>query len=172
MPETVVIVIVSYNAKNDLARCLEALTVAPPRRAHEIVVVDNASQDGGPAMVRARWPGVRVIERATNAGFAAANNEGIRATNQVMALDVESGAVRQLTDVKGDPAQLRSLDRQSLRRRGVLLVGQVVGHRGPNRDHIDAGVSQCVVEHTEDPGGPLVARRKQAMDGQIVGSIR
>ena len=74
------IVIVSYNARVHLERCLESLHAAPPAVAHEIVVVDNASTDGSVAAVRAAWPGVRVIEQTENRGFAAGNNAGIRAT--------------------------------------------------------------------------------------------
>jgi len=74
------IVIVSFNTRADLERCLDSVTAAPPRARHEIVVVDNASTDGSPEMVRARWPAVRVIVQPRNVGFAAANNVGIRAS--------------------------------------------------------------------------------------------
>src|SRR5438128_1009414 len=40
------IIIVSFNARADLERCLESLHASPPATAHEIVVVDNASTDG------------------------------------------------------------------------------------------------------------------------------
>lgn len=72
------IVIVSFNTRADLERCLESLFSAPPAMTHEILVVDNASRDGSPGAVRGRWPSIRVIEQATNAGFSAANNAGIR----------------------------------------------------------------------------------------------
>ena len=57
------IVIVSFNTRADLERCLESLFAAPPAVTHEIVVVDNASRDGSPDAVRARWPAVRVIQQ-------------------------------------------------------------------------------------------------------------
>src|SRR6185369_15980826 len=56
------IIIVSYNSQRDLDACLESLTARPPATGHEIVVVDNASQDGTPQHVRQRWPGVRRLE--------------------------------------------------------------------------------------------------------------
>jgi len=80
------IVIVSFNARDDLARALESLHAAPPATPHEIVVVDNASTDGAPAMVRERFPVVRVIEAGRNHGFARANNIGIRATTSELVL--------------------------------------------------------------------------------------
>ncbi len=75
----VAIVIVSYNARADLERCLASLHDAAPAASHEIVVVDNASTDGSVSAAR-RWPAVRVIESKTNRGFASANNLGIRTT--------------------------------------------------------------------------------------------
>ncbi len=47
---------------------------------HEIVVVDNASTDGAPELVRSRFPQIRVIAAGGNVGFAKANNIGIRST--------------------------------------------------------------------------------------------
>jgi GT2 family glycosyltransferase len=74
------IVIVSYNAREDLERCLQSLVRAAPSVDHEIIVVDNASTDDSAAAVRARWPGVRLIDAGANVGFAKANNMGIRAS--------------------------------------------------------------------------------------------
>ena len=71
------IVIVSFNAGADLQSCLLSLKKGPPAGDHEIIVVDNESTDGGAAAAE-RIPGVRVIRMGRNAGFAAANNAGIR----------------------------------------------------------------------------------------------
>ena len=71
------IVIVSYNARADLERCLASLHNPSPAATHEIIVVDNASTDGSPDVPR-RWPAVQIIQSPTNRGFAAANNIGIR----------------------------------------------------------------------------------------------
>ena len=43
---TLSIIIVSFNARADLERCLRSLADAPPRLDHEIIVVDNGSSDG------------------------------------------------------------------------------------------------------------------------------
>jgi N-acetylglucosaminyl-diphospho-decaprenol L-rhamnosyltransferase len=87
------IVIVSFNASADLARCLESLHAAPPSTPHDIVVVDNASTDGGPALVRQRWPAVRVVEQGSNTGFAAGTNAGIRATSGELLLLLNSDTI-------------------------------------------------------------------------------
>jgi GT2 family glycosyltransferase len=75
------IVIVSYNAREHLERCLASLEAAPPALPHDIIVVDNASTDGALDAVRRRWPRVRTLALERNIGFAAANNAGIRATD-------------------------------------------------------------------------------------------
>jgi GT2 family glycosyltransferase len=74
------IVIVTYNSRDDIERCLHSILHNRPAIDHEILVVDNASPDGTAALVRERWPGVRVLDAGSNVGFAAANNIGIRAT--------------------------------------------------------------------------------------------
>ena len=79
MTPTLSIVIVSYNARADLEHCLASLAAHSVRTPHDVVVVDNASTDGS-ADAAERVPGVQVIRCAANAGFAAANNIGIRAT--------------------------------------------------------------------------------------------
>ena len=73
------IIIVSYNTRADLERCLRALQAAPPRATHEVVVVDNASSDGSAAAARAA--NAAVIEQTSNTGFARATNVGIRASS-------------------------------------------------------------------------------------------
>lgn len=74
------IIIVSYNTREDLLACLRSLHEHAPLRPHSVVVVDNGSSDGSPEAVRQTFGAVRVIEMGRNAGFAAANNAGIRAT--------------------------------------------------------------------------------------------
>jgi len=89
---TLAIIIVSYNAAADLERCLRSLHEPPPETPHVIVVVDNASSDGSPDVVR-RWPGVRLIEAGANLGFARANNLGIRQTAGELILLLNSDTV-------------------------------------------------------------------------------
>ena len=86
------IIIVSYNARADLERCLESLHSPAPSIAHEIIVVDNQSTDGSAAAAR-RWPGVRVIEAGSNLGFARGNNLGIRASTGTSLLLLNSDTI-------------------------------------------------------------------------------
>jgi N-acetylglucosaminyl-diphospho-decaprenol L-rhamnosyltransferase len=86
------IVIVSFNARADLDRCLTSLRDAPPSRAHEIIVVDNASSDGSAEAAR-QHANVRVIQAGANAGFAAGNNLGIRASTGTNLLLLNSDTI-------------------------------------------------------------------------------
>ncbi|HEX5473019.1 MAG TPA: glycosyltransferase family 2 protein [Vicinamibacterales bacterium] len=87
------IVIVSFNVREDLLRCLASLSECPPQVPHDITVVDNASSDGSLEAVRDRFPGVRRIALDRNVGFAAANNAGIRATGGRLILLLNSDTI-------------------------------------------------------------------------------
>jgi N-acetylglucosaminyl-diphospho-decaprenol L-rhamnosyltransferase len=76
------IIIVNWNVKELLAACLQSLLKAgpsTPRLAVEIIVVDSASTDGSPEMVRDRFPPVRLIASQENLGYAKGNNVGAEA---------------------------------------------------------------------------------------------
>lgn len=90
---TLSIIIVSYNARDDLANCLRSLAAEPPAIAHDITVVDNASPDGSADAVRAGWPGVQVIRLEKNLGFSGGNNVGIRATSGDLVLLLNSDTI-------------------------------------------------------------------------------
>ena len=72
------IVTVSYNGRDYLRRCLRSLLEHTRGLEYEVVVVDNASQDGSADMVAAEFPSVRLLRRPSNAGLSTALNQGIR----------------------------------------------------------------------------------------------
>jgi GT2 family glycosyltransferase len=73
MRDDVAVVVVTWNAAGHIGECLGSV------RGYEAVVVDNGSSDGTAALVRERFPEVRVIEQA-NLGMGAGNNAGLRTT--------------------------------------------------------------------------------------------
>jgi GT2 family glycosyltransferase len=71
------VVIVSYESRDLLARCLAALAADEGRIATlETIVVDQASQDGTAAWLAAEHPVVKLVALAENTGFGAGNNRG------------------------------------------------------------------------------------------------
>jgi N-acetylglucosaminyl-diphospho-decaprenol L-rhamnosyltransferase len=68
--------IVNTNSRELLLACLETLRGTPA----EIVVLDNASEDGSADAVRERFPDVRVLAQEFRAGFGANHNTVIRST--------------------------------------------------------------------------------------------
>lgn len=76
------VVIVSWNTRDLLERCLHSITAEATRARLrvEIAVVDNASSDGTVETVRQRFPEVALTALPANIGFAAANNLAMRGT--------------------------------------------------------------------------------------------
>jgi hypothetical protein len=72
------IIIVSYNGRDYLRRCLRSILEHTRELDYEVLVVDNASRDGSAAMVTAEFPTVRLVRHSRNAGLSKALNDGIR----------------------------------------------------------------------------------------------
>lgn len=79
------IVVVSYNGRRFLGKCL-ASVFQQDYPSYEVVLVDNASCDGTVEFVEHEFPQVRVIRNTTNLGFGQANNMGAsRTTGECLA---------------------------------------------------------------------------------------
>ena len=77
-PPEVTIIIVTHNSASVVSECLDALASAVSGASSwDLVVVDNASDDATPALVRRLAPQATVIETGENAGYAAAINVGL-----------------------------------------------------------------------------------------------
>jgi GT2 family glycosyltransferase len=77
---TLDIVVVSFNGRALLSRCLDSLLADPMSPSPRIIVADNASMDGSPGMLRSEYPSVGLIEMGGNLGFARAVNAALRQT--------------------------------------------------------------------------------------------
>ncbi len=82
----VAVIIVSWNVREYLADCLRSVCADLGRSQLQgkIIVVDNASTDGTVSLLRDLFPHVLVIANEENLGFAAANNQGMRAAAEYM----------------------------------------------------------------------------------------
>ena len=102
------VIVVAYDGGEHLLTCLEHLREAA-RPGVRVIVADNASTDGSPALVRERFADVTVLElgenlgfgRAVNAGAAAGDGEAIVLVNADMF--VEPGFVAAIVAPFADP---------------------------------------------------------------------
>jgi N-acetylglucosaminyl-diphospho-decaprenol L-rhamnosyltransferase len=85
------VVIVSFNTRPHLLRCLASLE-AHVTLPLQVVVVDNGSADGSAAAARAAHPAAEVIENGANLGFAVASNRGLREARAPYCLLLNSDA--------------------------------------------------------------------------------
>jgi GT2 family glycosyltransferase len=72
------IIVPNYNGLKFLPACLDSL-LAQSLPPHEIIVVDDASTDASPQLVRDKYPTVKLVTRLQNGGFAKACNDGLDA---------------------------------------------------------------------------------------------
>jgi len=82
------IVIPNWNGRDLLEKYLPSVIAATARHAgSEIIVVDNASEDGSAEFLKRHFPSVRVLEQEHNLGFGGGSNAGFRAaTNDIVVL--------------------------------------------------------------------------------------
>ncbi|MBS1705524.1 MAG: glycosyltransferase family 2 protein [Armatimonadetes bacterium] len=100
----IAVVIVSYNTRELLRRCLGSLG-----SVSSVYVVDNASVDGSAEMVRSDFPSVHLIANSANVGFGRANNQALEVVKEPLVLLLNSDAlaaccaIEQLSKVFDDP---------------------------------------------------------------------
>jgi GT2 family glycosyltransferase len=81
------VIVVSYNTRDLLRRCLSGLA-----DQHQVIVVDNASSDASADLVAEEFPAALLIRNDVNCGFGAANNQGLAAMTGDVALLLNSDA--------------------------------------------------------------------------------
>ena len=133
------VVVVSWNVRDLLRECLNSVRMAQGALALEVIVVDSASDDGSPDMLRNEFPWVNLSASNKNLGFTRGNNLGISAAkgrNILLlnpdtivlgdALAIMSGYLDDHIDVGGLGPQLLNPDgtvQSSRRRFPSLLTG-------------------------------------------------
>ncbi len=88
------IVILNWNTRDLLRRCLQTVFASEGALTFSVVVVDNASSDGSADMVRAEFPQATVIASPTNGGYSYGNNLGLRHLGYHAAGQVDADAPR------------------------------------------------------------------------------
>jgi N-acetylglucosaminyl-diphospho-decaprenol L-rhamnosyltransferase len=104
------VVIVTHDNREAVGRTLPAM-LGELEDGDELIVVDNASEDGTPAVVRELAPSAKVIESGDNLGFGGGCNRGAEAASgdllvflnpdAVPAPGFRAGIVRPLEDGRG-----------------------------------------------------------------------
>jgi hypothetical protein len=69
------ICILTLNSRDFLRECLNSIREYPPKGRYEILVADNGSDDGTPAMLQEEFPEVKVILNEKNLGFTKPSNQ-------------------------------------------------------------------------------------------------
>lgn len=95
------VIIVNWNGKHHLQRCLSAV-LAQTYSNFEVILVDNGSTDGSVEFVSQEFPQVRLISKAENLGFAKGNNIAIEAAQGDYIATLNN-------DTQADPHWLREL---------------------------------------------------------------
>ncbi|HPF01014.1 MAG TPA: glycosyltransferase family 2 protein [Bacteroidales bacterium] len=72
------IVIVNYNVRDYILKCLDTIFASPLQMSTEVIVVDNNSHDGSVEAIAAAYPQVKLIINKYNDGFSAANNQAFQ----------------------------------------------------------------------------------------------
>ncbi len=182
------ICIVSWNVREDLARCLDSLYSDPATGNVQVVVVDNGSTDGTVTMLTERYRQVEVIANEMNRGFAAASNQGMRASGgrYILLLNpdtiVPAGALPELVKA-GDryPAagiigpKLLNADgslQYSCRRFPTIgaalfrstLLGQLVPNSGSVREYLMADWDHDSVREVDWVSGACMLLRRQMVE--------
>lgn len=94
------IILISWNSRPMLERCLLSLSKMYARPDVEIIWVDNGSSDGASQMVASLWPGVRIVGLDRNYGVAYARNRGLEMSRgkYLLLLDDDTESTSEVID--------------------------------------------------------------------------
>ncbi|UBF29133.1 glycosyltransferase family 2 protein [Kovacikia minuta CCNUW1] len=102
------IILVNYNGADIVGECLRSLEQFLQSYPYEVIVVDNASQDGSPDLIEHTFPWVQLLKQPENRGFGAGNNIAAKVargefllllnTDTQMTSDILPHLIRQIKD--------------------------------------------------------------------------
>lgn len=136
------LVILNWNGKTILGKCLESLKIQTYKN-WELILIDNASTDGSVEIAREKFPWSKIIELRQNLGFAKGNNIGIRESSGKYVILLNND-----TEVK--PTFIETLVSEAERDSSIASVGCKVLQ-------YDGSIKYCPIYTVE--GGFLFHRR-------------
>jgi N-acetylglucosaminyl-diphospho-decaprenol L-rhamnosyltransferase len=134
-------VVVSWNGAHLLPNCLDSLLAQTVAADVEIIVVDNASEDGTLAMLAERYPGVTVVASEINLGFAGGADLGLAGFGGAFAAllnndaTFDRDAIEQMMSVMAQPGNARV----GAVTAKILLAGTYKLERGLNEANAPTG---------------------------------
>ncbi len=87
------IIILNWNTRDETRDCLNSIVGKSYKHTIQVILADNASEDGSREMVQSEFPTVTLVAHPTNLGFCAGNNRAIPATNGRYVLFLNSDTV-------------------------------------------------------------------------------
>ena len=75
------VIIVNWNSLDFLRKCLASAYRHISEASFEIIVVDNASPEGGVDALKLEYPYISIVKSRVNLGFAGANNLGFKSSS-------------------------------------------------------------------------------------------
>jgi N-acetylglucosaminyl-diphospho-decaprenol L-rhamnosyltransferase len=139
------IVLVCWNNKKYIEPCLHSIFNGGLQCSYDVIVVDNGSVDGSQALLRKKFPQVKIIQNDQNVGLGRASNQGIEATQGKYVLLLNNDTL-----VNG-----HSLDAMIKFLNGHLVVGAV----GGKLLNPDGSIQSCYYEFSTLTEEFLIATR-------------
>jgi glycosyltransferase involved in cell wall biosynthesis len=132
----VTVVILNWNGKRHLEGCFESLKALQyPAGKLDVLLIDNASDDGSVALVQSRWPWVRVSVNDRNEGFARACNRGASLRNGSSIVAFVNN------DVRVHERWLAELVQPIVRREAVATTAKMLSWDGSRVDSAGGGMN-------------------------------
>lgn len=130
------VIVPTYQGRRHLEQLLPSLQAQTLE--HELIIVDNASNDGTHDFLRREWPGARLISFAENRGFGKAVNEGVEASSSEVVVLLNN-------DTVCTPTFLERLVQVLDPGNGVVMAAPVLVRQGDEERIDTAGI---VVDRT------------------------
>jgi len=180
--------IVNWNTREDLEEAIASVLEPDPGLNPEVIVLDNASQDGSVDMVRERFPDVALIEGDRNLGFAKGYNCAARRASgrHLMILNpdtvVRPGALKRLVDFMDSHQDAAAAGPRLLNSDGTIqyscrrfprpmaailrntVLGRVVPRNRYTRDYLMVDWDHETVREVDWVSGAAICIRRQAWD--------
>jgi GT2 family glycosyltransferase len=124
MPIPVSIIIVNYNGKVYLDRCLDSIKRTTSYSDLEVLVIDNNSDDESVNLVREKYPDVKILELSKNVGFARANNLAAKEAKGDLYVFLNNDTIVTKSWLCGLVKAVTENEKQVVIAQSLLLLGQ------------------------------------------------